>query len=639
MAESGVLIVHARRWLMQPVARHVSLAALLLSVLVLGGCPTTGVRPTQAPGVDVATAERLAREGKAREAAQLYEQLAAQATGAKQANLYLEAARQWGAAGAYTDEQRVLGVIAPTLTGTQATTHALLSAELALAQQNPQRALEVLRRLGTPTDPQAAASALALQARAQFALGDAVNGVKTLMTRERGLQGTTAIDANRRLIVAGLRDAAARGASLTPPPGADPVLAGWLQFGSALRELDRNPFTGTAALKDWRARYPTHPANGPALDDILKESTASTDYPAQVALILPLSGRQQAAATAVRDGFLSAYFQQDRTQRPRVRIYDVASSDAGSTVLRAIDEGAQFIVGPLTKDEVSGAAAIADGRSPVLALNFLPDGNAAPPKFFQFSLAPEDEARQVARRVIADGHPRGVALVPTGEWGTRVLAAFSEELEHGGGQLLARATYSPSDSDYTPAIQQVLRLSESRERYAKLSGTLGTKLEFEPRRRGDIGFIFVGAQPANSRLIRPQLRFHYAGDIPMYTTSDAYEPDESANVDLDGVIFPDMPWMISSDPVTEDLRSTVRNAWPSRANRRGRLYAFGFDAYRLIPALRNQQPGRISFVSGMTGRLSVDADGRIRRDLDWAEIHDGKPRAYGTGQAVPTAGN
>jgi uncharacterized protein len=623
---------------MQPGLRRGGALGLLLISILLSGCPSTGVRPTGAPKVDVAAAERLVREGKSREAAQMYESLAAQATGAKQTDLYLDAARQWITAGAYAEAERVLASIAPAVTGQQATAHALLSAEVALAGKNPQRALEILRRLGTPTDPESTASALALQARAQFALGDAVAGVKTLMARERGLQGSAAIDENRRMIVSGLRDAAARGASFTAPAGADPVLAGWLQFGSALRELDRNPFAGATALRAWRSRYPLHPANGRILDDLLSESTVAVDYPAQVALMLPLGGRQQAAATAVRDGFLSAYFQQEVAQRPRVRIYDVTSLDVGSAVLRALDEGAQFIVGPLTKDEVTAAAAMADGRAPVLALNFLPDGSAAPPNFFQFALAPEDEARQVARRVIADGHPRGVALVPSGEWGTRVLAAFTEELGLGGGQLIARGNYSASESDYTVVIQQLLRISESRDRYARLAGTLGTKLEFEPRRRGDIGFIFVAAQVANSRLIRPQLRFHYAGDIPMYSTSDAYEPDEAANVDLEGMIFPDMPWMIGSDPVSEQLRNTVRGVWPARANRRGRLYAFGFDAYRLIPTLRNPQSNRAAVVSGMTGRLSIDANGRIRRDLDWAQIHDGRPRALALSGSASTTG-
>ena len=368
--------MHVGPWLMQPgMRRGGGLTLLLILLMLLAGCPSTYVRPTGAPTADVAAAERLVREGKLRDAAQMYESLAAQATGTKQTGLYLEAAKQWSAAGAYPEAQRVLATIAPAVTGQQATTHALLSAELALAEKNPQRAVEILRRLGTPADPQAAANALALQARAQFALGDAVAGVKTLMARERGLQGSAAIDDNRRMIVAGLRDAAARGAPLTAPAGADPVLAGWLQFGSALRELDRNPFAGATALRAWRARYPLHPANGRILDDLLSESTVAVDYPAQVALMLPLGGRQQAAATAVRDGFLSAYFQQDAAQRPRVRIYDIANVDVGSAVLRALDEGAQFIVGPLTKDEVTAAAAIADGRAPVLGR---PDGAIHP---------------------------------------------------------------------------------------------------------------------------------------------------------------------------------------------------------------------------------------------------------------------
>ena len=39
--------------------------------------------------------------------------------------------------------------------------------------------------------------------------------------------------------------------------------------------------------------------------------------------------------------------------------------------------------------------------------------------------ADEDEARIVARRVVTDGRPAGVAIVPAGELGNRVLAAFT----------------------------------------------------------------------------------------------------------------------------------------------------------------------------------------------------------------------
>ena len=40
---------------------------------------------------------------------------------------------------------------------------------------------------------------------------------------------------------------------------------------------------------------------------------------------------------------------------------------------------------------------------PILALNFLPADRPAPEGFYQFALSPEDEARQVARRMVAEG--------------------------------------------------------------------------------------------------------------------------------------------------------------------------------------------------------------------------------------------
>jgi hypothetical protein len=70
----------------------------------------------------------------------------------------------------------------------------------------------------------------------------------------------------------------------------------------------------------------------------------------------------------------------------------------------------------------------------------------------------------------------------------------------------------------------------------------------------------------------------------------------------------------------------VRGAWPARTARRDRLYAFGFDAYRLVPALKSNSlnPGS-SEISGVTGKLRLDDHNRIRRDLDWAQIKDGVP--------------
>jgi len=343
-----------------------------------------------------------------------------------------------------------------------------------------------------------------------------------------------------------------------------------------------------------------------------------------IALLLPVAGRNSAAAVSVRDGFLAAYFQTPAASRLRVRIYDTGTMSVAAALSRATGSGAELIVGPLTREEVIAAAQDPQARPPLLALNFLPPETPAPARFYQYALSPEDEARLVARRILADHHRRGIALVPAGDWGTRVLAAFRQELESGGGELIASASIDPSRTDYSEAVTQTLGISASQARYRRLEGVLGTKLQFEPRRRGDIGFIFCPAPANTERLLRPQLRFHFAGDIPTYATSSAFEPDVRANQDLDGLMFPDMPWMLGGN-LAEAVRAATRDAWPNSGLQRSRLFAFGFDAYRLALALRNTR-GDVN-VDGLTGRLSFDPERRIRRELAWAQLHDGELRA------------
>jgi outer membrane PBP1 activator LpoA protein len=345
----------------------------------------------------------------------------------------------------------------------------------------------------------------------------------------------------------------------------------------------------------------------------------------QIALLLPVTGRAASAAISVRDGFMTGYYQAAPAERPRLRVYDTGVQSVAEALTQASHDGADFIVGPLTREEVIAAAQFSASRPPILALNFLPTEQPAPARFWEDALSPEDEARLAARRVLEDHHRRGVALVPSGEWGTRVLNAFRQELQAGGGELLAVGQIDTSHTDWAAPITEVLRISDSTARWHRLESVLGTKLQFEPRRRGDIEFIFAPAQANIERLLRPQLRFHYAGDIATYATSDAFEPDVRANDDLDGLIFPDMPWMLGGD-LADAVRAATRDAWPTGGPYRGRLFAFGFDAFRLAQALRHAPvTGQIS-VDGLTGRLSLDNEHRVRRELVWAQLYQGGVR-------------
>jgi outer membrane PBP1 activator LpoA protein len=404
---------------------------------------------------------------------------------------------------------------------------------------------------------------------------------------------------------------------MKPPPKADPIVVGWLALGPVAVEVERNPVRAAPALDNWKRQFPQHPANASVLAVAQTQIEVATEYPNQIALLLPLSGRAEAFGVAVRDGFVAAYLQQNTATRPHLKIYDVAAESVASAYGRAIADGAGFVVGPLFKDEVAAVAPLG-GRTPVLALNFLGESVTPPKNFYQFALLPEDEARMVARRVVADGRLNGVAIVPSGDWGTRVAAAFADELKSLGGNVLDSGRYDAGQVDFSDVIKTVMQLKVTRVEK-------GEKPE-PPTHRSDAAFIFVASSSAGTaRLIMPQLRFHYSGDVPVYSTSDAFEPDPSANADIDGMLFPDMPWMISYDPVTAQIRDSVRAAWPARTARRDRLYAFGFDAYRLVPGLRSNNPTGSSDIAGVTGKLHVDAQNKIRRDLEWAQIKAGVP--------------
>lgn len=339
---------------------------------------------------------------------------------------------------------------------------------------------------------------------------------------------------------------------------------------------------------------------------------AAEAYPSQVALLLPLSGRAASIGAAVRDGFISAYYEQNAATRPRLKIYDVAAQSVASAYARALAGGAGFVVGPLTKSSVAAVAPLAAGGVPTLALNFLGGPAAAARNLYQFALLPEDEARIVARRLAADGRLRGVAFIPNGELGNRVAAAFTDELSRLGGAVLDVERYDSTLVDFSGMIRAALDIHE---------------VKGEPvTHRADAAFVFIAGTPEIARLIMPQLKFHYAGDIPVYSMPDSFKPDPGANADIDGLNFPDMPWMISTDPEVVSIRDAVRAAWPAATARRDRLFAFGFDAYRLVPSLSSGFLRGGADLTGMTGSLRLDQDNRVRRNLGWAVIRDGIPQ-------------
>ncbi len=355
-----------------------------------------------------------------------------------------------------------------------------------------------------------------------------------------------------------------------------------------------------------------------------------------VALYVPLSGRQQALGTAIRDGFIAAHLGVPASRRFSTLIIDEARVSAAEAHRQALAAGARVLVGPLLKESVQALAPLVGdlagplpGQIPVLALNNLADTDPGSGGLWQFGLAPEDEAREIAARASALGQLRAIVLIPASEWGQRLLAAFTAEFTILGGVVVDTRTYLPGAADFTVPIRSLLLTTDATTAPPPGAATNpGEKPSLAPGRRQDVDLILVAANSSNGRQIVPQLKFFGAGDLPTYSTSQIWEDGGTDEDDLNGVVFPDSPWIIAPDGRHRVVKNGLVRHGGRAALSVSRLYALGYDAYQLLPdILRQAAPGPFEAgeIPGATGVLYADTAGRIHRRLSFAEIRGGRP--------------
>ncbi|WP_165475040.1 penicillin-binding protein activator [Legionella yabuuchiae] len=388
-------------------------------------------------------------------------------------------------------------------------------------------------------------------------------------------------------------------------------LKGWMQLALLSRDDHTKPSDMLNAIQNWQTKYPTHPAN--SLLNTSQVDQKLFSHPRQVALLLPLTGSLGGPGTAIRDGFIAAYQASKDVDDLNVRFYDTNQSDVSSLYQQAIDEGADYIVGPLTKSDVAKVAAL-NHPVPTLFLNDL-NGNVKE-NAYQFGLSPSNEARQVASKARLNGHTRALVIAPQDAWGDEVVAAFSQQWRANGGRVADTLQYGKNDN-LNQTVRDFLHISKSEERKKALKEILGHSIEATPRRRQDFDMIFLLAYPSKARQIMPLLRYYYAGDVPVYSTSSVYggHPNSLKDRDLNGIIFCDMPWVFEHNLGYKN--------WPEQLNSYNRLYALGMDSFELSGQLNQLLIFPAMGVRDKSGILYLNPNGQIARISAWGQFKQG----------------
>ena len=624
---------------MKPISRRsFSGLFLLVALFALAACETRpplrpeAAKPEPAAAATVKTAEQAELAGEFVLAAREYEALAKQATPPQRQHFALKAVESLIKAGqAREAREQLRGIDLARLDASFQARKQILDAQLAALEGRPDETLRLLALAEkTPNlNPALIAEIYRVRALAEIALDHPLNAVKNLIAREKVIVAREEITRNQQELWQILATLSRAQLDQERKTTRDPALSGWLDLAIAALENAGSYAALANAVDSWRKAHIGHPASDDFLKSITRPRPGQIGRVDKITLLLPLTSDYAQAAAAVRDGFLAMDAANKNPDKPRVSVVDTGADPA--KILAAYDvatkDGTQLIVGPLGLEAVDVIVRKTGLDVPTLLLSHATDDIDASKTVFQFGLPPEQEATQVAERAWLDGHRQAAVLYPNSAWGQRLKAAFVGAWQRLGGIVVADQDYLPNQTDYSDPVRRLLNITQSEARKDRLESVVKMKLKFEARPREDINFIFLAADPRHARLIKPQLSYNRATRVPVYATSHVFtgRGEPNLDTDLDGILFPDMPWMLVGDGRVAELRKLLQPNWPYAHSGLDRLFALGVDAYAVIPHLNQLSNENAVRFGGVTSGLSLGRGGRLHRQLLWAQFRKGVP--------------
>ena len=464
----------------------------------------------------------------------------------------------------------------------------ILEAQIAAGGQDYDTVLRLLIPLQAEENllPAALASLHATLALAYENQGNTLRAVEQRSHADLYLQAPEGRAANQKQLIESLTALPKSALLEIRGESADTAVQGWIDLALAVA----HPEQPDTALAQWRQAYPDHNANETTLS--VQSAPASANSATQaltgkVALLLPIETPAFAfAAEAVRNGFIAA--QKAANSSAEVVIYPThgRKDDVAAIYRQAIADGAQFVVGPLTRVEVAGLLEPKLISVPTIALNVLDEQSATPEKLVQFGLPVEEEAMQLAKIARAQGMQTAVVAAANTPLGKRMAQAFASEWTEQGGVVVLQAEFNEQ------------------------SNLLDFKTQIASERAD---MIFLAANAEQARWIRPYLN----QATPTFALSHIYDGTSAnpANGVLNSIHFVDMPWLLNPDDASYSAYRAASSELPPNAQR---WFAVGVDAWNILSALAVNLGEKMQ-LRGLTGTIMLH-DNRIQRELPLAQF-------------------
>ena len=453
-----------------------------------------------------------------------------------------------------------------------------------------------------------------------------------------------------------------------------PKSQGWLQLITLANKFGGNKGIMQYHLKIWQSKYKLHPAN--VIVKQLRNQNLNPKKIENIAVILPLSGKQKPAGLAIQQGVLAS-FSNDKTKKlhfldsntvnwygltnqfstlkidyvigpllksnvdkyinhtsPQTQSKNDQILNANSSLFSMDQNKDEFdIKGSLFKESDDYITAI-DSTSAInrylqpttqskaintLLLN-IPDKASLTNQHTVLSMRPEDEAKQAAATLSRQHFKHPIVLSQQGVVSKRIAQAFAEQWQITTGNTIEVVYYS-TGAQMQANIKASLSVDKSKERITKLTRRLNQSIKTQTRNRRDVDMIYLVGTPEQTRLVKPYIEVNispFAKVIPVYASSRSHSTrsNKSSSNDLRGLIFTEIPWLLTGEQNTE-LATLNNQLWPKRSDSLSRLFAMGFDSYQLINKIPLMQQAPYLQHWGQTGVLKLDENNILTRSLLW----------------------
>ncbi|PKG85364.1 penicillin-binding protein activator [Colwellia sp. 75C3] len=453
-----------------------------------------------------------------------------------------------------------------------------------------------------------------------------------------------------------------------------PDSKGWLQLTTLANRFGDDQKKMQYQLSIWKNKFKLHPANV-----IASQLTAQAIIPKNIeniAVILPLSGKQNTAGRAIQQGILAS-FANEKTKALHFIDSNTVNWYGLTNELSTLK--IDYVIGPLLKSNVdkyiSYTSAQTQAQNDYLlnassdlfdinkseesvknstnnqnkSIDYITaiDSESAINSYLQtpsnsngidtlllniptktsltsqhtvFSMRPEDEARQAAVTLSRQNFKRPVVLSQKNIVSKRIAQAFAKQWKRITGDTIEVVDYD-TGSQMQDNIKASLSVNKSKIRIDKLKSRLNQSIKTQTRNRRDIDMIYLVGTPEQTRLVKPYIAVNispFADVIPVFASSRSHstQSDYSSNSDLQGLTFTEIPWLLAGEQNAE-LSALSQQLWPKRSDGLSRLFAMGYDSYQLINKIPLMQQAPYLQHWGQTGVLKLDDNNILTRSLLW----------------------